>query len=38
VLGRLVTPEEVAGTVRFVLCGDHSLVGQIVSPNAGAVV
>lgn len=38
VLGRLVTAEEIAGAVRFVLEGEHSLVGQVVSPNAGAVV
>jgi 2-hydroxycyclohexanecarboxyl-CoA dehydrogenase len=38
VLGRLVEPEEVAATVSFVLLGRHNLIGQVVSPNAGAVV
>lgn len=39
VLQRLVTPQEVAATVAFVLAVDqHNLVGQVVSPNAGAVV
>jgi NAD(P)-dependent dehydrogenase (short-subunit alcohol dehydrogenase family) len=38
VLGRLVAPEEIAATVRFVLRGRHNLVGQVISPNAGAVV
>jgi hypothetical protein len=38
VLGRLVAPEEIAAAVRFVLRGEHNLVGQVISPNAGAVV
>jgi NAD(P)-dependent dehydrogenase (short-subunit alcohol dehydrogenase family) len=38
VLQRLVSPEEIAATVRFVLRGEHNLVGQVISPNAGAVV
>ena len=38
VLRRLVAPEEVAATVAFVLLGEHNLVGQVISPNAGAVV
>jgi 2-hydroxycyclohexanecarboxyl-CoA dehydrogenase len=38
VLGRLVAPEEIAAAVRFVTRGAHNLVGQVVSPNAGAVV
>lgn len=38
VLGRLVSPSEVAASVSFVLMGEHSLVGQVVSPNAGAVI
>jgi NAD(P)-dependent dehydrogenase (short-subunit alcohol dehydrogenase family) len=38
VLRRLVAPEEIAETVRFVLRGAHNLVGQVISPNAGAVV
>jgi 2-hydroxycyclohexanecarboxyl-CoA dehydrogenase len=38
VLGRLVAPEEIAATVRFVTRGSHNLVGQVISPNAGAVV
>jgi 2-hydroxycyclohexanecarboxyl-CoA dehydrogenase len=38
VLRRLVAPEEIAATVRFVTRGEHNLVGQVISPNAGAVV
>jgi 2-hydroxycyclohexanecarboxyl-CoA dehydrogenase len=38
VLHRLVDPEEIAATVRFITRGRHNLVGQVVSPNAGAVV
>src|SRR4051812_42837791 len=38
VLRRLVAPEEIAAAVRFVTRGAHNLVGQVVSPNAGAVV
>jgi 2-hydroxycyclohexanecarboxyl-CoA dehydrogenase len=39
VLQRLVTPAEIAATVAFLLATDqHNLVGQVVSPNAGAVV
>jgi 2-hydroxycyclohexanecarboxyl-CoA dehydrogenase len=38
VLRRLVAPEEIAAAVRFVARGRHNLVGQVVSPNAGAVV
>jgi 2-hydroxycyclohexanecarboxyl-CoA dehydrogenase len=38
VLQRLVAPEEIAATVRFVTRGAHNLVGQVISPNAGAVV
>jgi NAD(P)-dependent dehydrogenase (short-subunit alcohol dehydrogenase family) len=38
VLRRLVAPEEIAAAVRFVLRGRHNLVGQVISPNAGAVV
>jgi NAD(P)-dependent dehydrogenase (short-subunit alcohol dehydrogenase family) len=38
VLARLVAPEEIAATVRFVLRAPHNLVGQVISPNAGAVV
>jgi 2-hydroxycyclohexanecarboxyl-CoA dehydrogenase len=38
VLRRLVTPEEIAAAVLFVTRGRHNLVGQVVSPNAGAVV
>ena len=37
-LGRLVDPAEVAATVRMLALDDHNLVGQVVSPNAGAVV
>jgi NAD(P)-dependent dehydrogenase (short-subunit alcohol dehydrogenase family) len=38
VLRRLVAPGEIAAAVRFVALGAHNLVGQVVSPNAGAVV
>lgn len=39
VLRRLVRPQEIASTVAFVLDSDqHNLVGQVISPNAGAVV
>jgi 2-hydroxycyclohexanecarboxyl-CoA dehydrogenase len=38
VLRRLVAPEEIAATVLFVTRGAHNLVGQVVSPNAGAVM
>ena len=38
VLKRLVAPEEIAATVLFVTRGAHNLVGQVVSPNAGAVL
>jgi 2-hydroxycyclohexanecarboxyl-CoA dehydrogenase len=38
VLHRLVAPEEIAAAVRFVVRGEHNLVGQVISPNAGAVV
>ena len=38
VLRRLVAPEEIAAAVRFVTRGEHNLVGQVISPNAGAVV
>ena len=39
VLRRLVDPNEIAAMVGFVVASDqHNLVGQIISPNAGAVV
>jgi 2-hydroxycyclohexanecarboxyl-CoA dehydrogenase len=39
VLGRLVDPREIAAMVGFVVdTADHNLVGQVISPNAGAVV
>jgi len=38
VLQRLVAPEEIAAAVRFVTRGAHNLVGQVISPNAGAVL
>jgi 2-hydroxycyclohexanecarboxyl-CoA dehydrogenase len=38
VLKRLVAPDEIAAAVRFVTRGAHNLVGQVISPNAGAVV
>lgn len=36
--GRLGTPEEYAATVTHLACGEHYLVGQIISPNGGCVV
>ena len=38
VLKRLVAPEEIAAAVVFITRGAHNMVGQVVSPNAGAVV
>lgn len=38
VLRRLVEPREIAATVRFLLLEPHNLVGQVVSPNAGAAM
>ena len=39
VLQRLVDPNEIAAAVGFVLhAPDHNLVGQVISPNAGAVI
>jgi 2-hydroxycyclohexanecarboxyl-CoA dehydrogenase len=38
ILKRLVAPEEIAAAVLFVTRGKHNLVGQVISPNAGAVV
>jgi 2-hydroxycyclohexanecarboxyl-CoA dehydrogenase len=37
-LGRLLQPEEIAAAVAFVLLEDTNMVGQVVSPNAGAVL
>jgi len=37
-LGRLIAAEEIASAVGFVLLEDTNLVGQIISPNAGAVL
>ena len=37
-LGRLVTPEEVAETVLFLLEEGSYFAGQTISPNAGAVI
>lgn len=37
-LGRLIRPDEIAEAVRMVVLDDHNLVGQVISPNAGAVV
>jgi len=36
-LGRLGTPDEYANTVLH-LAGEHYLVGQVISPNGGAVI
>ena len=37
-LRRLVRPEEVAGAVLFLLEEEANFVGQVISPNAGAVI
>jgi 2-hydroxycyclohexanecarboxyl-CoA dehydrogenase len=37
-LGRLVTPEEVADTVLYLLEEGTYFAGQVISPNAGAVI
>jgi 2-hydroxycyclohexanecarboxyl-CoA dehydrogenase len=37
-LGRVLTPEEIAAAVTFVLLEDTNFVGQVISPNAGAVL
>lgn len=37
-LGRLVTPDEVAATVAFLVGDGSSYVGQVLSPNGGAVL
>ncbi len=37
-LGRVLTAEEVAAAVCFALLEDTNLLGQVVSPNAGAVI
>jgi NAD(P)-dependent dehydrogenase (short-subunit alcohol dehydrogenase family) len=37
-LGRLVTPEEVAETVLFLIEEGSYFAGQTLSPNAGAVI
>ena len=38
VLKRLVEPDEVAAAVAFLMLDEHNFVGQVLSPNAGAVV
>lgn len=38
VLKRIVKPDEVAATVVFLMLEEHNFVGQVLSPNAGAVV
>ena len=38
VLKRIVKPDEVAVTVAFLMLDEHNFVGQVLSPNAGAVV
>ncbi|HEX7247098.1 MAG TPA: SDR family oxidoreductase [Actinomycetota bacterium] len=38
VLKRIVKPDEVAATVAFLMLDEHNFVGQVLSPNAGAVV
>jgi NAD(P)-dependent dehydrogenase (short-subunit alcohol dehydrogenase family) len=37
-LGRLLTPDEIAAAVCFVLLEDTNLLGQVVSPNGGAAL
>jgi NAD(P)-dependent dehydrogenase (short-subunit alcohol dehydrogenase family) len=37
-LGRVLTPEEIAAAVAFLLLEDTNFAGQVVSPNAGAVL
>jgi NAD(P)-dependent dehydrogenase (short-subunit alcohol dehydrogenase family) len=37
-LGRVLEPDEIAAAVAFVLFEDTNFVGQVVSPNAGAVL
>jgi 2-hydroxycyclohexanecarboxyl-CoA dehydrogenase len=37
-LGRILDPAEIAAAVCWVLLEDTNLVGQVVSPNAGAVI
>jgi 2-hydroxycyclohexanecarboxyl-CoA dehydrogenase len=37
-LGRVLSPDEVASAVCFVLLEDTNLLGQVLSPNAGAVI
>lgn len=37
-LGRLVTPTEIAATVAFLVAAHGAYVGQVISPNAGAVI
>jgi 2-hydroxycyclohexanecarboxyl-CoA dehydrogenase len=37
-LGRLVTPEEVADSVLFLVEEGTYFAGQVISPNAGAVI
>jgi 2-hydroxycyclohexanecarboxyl-CoA dehydrogenase len=37
-LRRLVDPDEIAATVVWMIDGEHNLIGQVISPNAGAVL
>jgi NAD(P)-dependent dehydrogenase (short-subunit alcohol dehydrogenase family) len=37
-LGRLVTPEEIAGTVYYLATEGTAYCGEVISPNAGAVI
>jgi NAD(P)-dependent dehydrogenase (short-subunit alcohol dehydrogenase family) len=37
-LGRLVTPEEIAGAVHFLATEGSMYCGEVLSPNAGAVI
>jgi NAD(P)-dependent dehydrogenase (short-subunit alcohol dehydrogenase family) len=37
-LGRLVTPEEIAGAVYYLISEGTAFCGEVLSPNAGAVI
>jgi len=37
-LGRLVTPQEIAGAVYYVVTEGSAFCGEVLSPNAGAVI
>jgi hypothetical protein len=37
-LGRLVTPQEIAGAVYYMVTEGSAFCGEVLSPNAGAVI